>query len=83
MHSHRGVGGILDSGEIGSVEVEFKRKPSMRTDDSSAPLAGEGDVTLVGSSATAIVAGILFYAADESIVSNITPIGILENFGDG
>ena len=25
MHSHNGVGGILDSGEIGKVEVEFKR----------------------------------------------------------
>ena len=33
MHSHNGIGGILDSGEIGKVEVEFMRKPSMRTDD--------------------------------------------------
>lgn len=84
MHSHRGVGGILDSGEIGSVEVEFKRKPSMRTDDSSLPLAERGDnVTVIGSAVGGIVQGILFYAADESLVANINPVGILENFGDG
>ena len=28
MHSHNGVGGILDSGEIGKVKVEFKRNKS-------------------------------------------------------
>ena len=81
MHSKNGVGGILESGEIGSVEVKFKRKPSMRSADNSVSLAGKDNVTLVGSEVTAMVAGILFYAADESLVSNISPIGILENFG--
>ena len=56
MHSRKGVANLLAAGEIGHIEVEFKRRSSIRADETS--------VERVGRAVTAPVTGVCVYSID-------------------